>query len=119
MRKTFTILSLLLLSLGIQSQNYNVRDYGAKGDGKTLDHVAINKAIDACVAGGGGQVLLPAGTYLCGSIRLKSNVDLHLMAGAKILAAPAEMKAYDESEVFGAPEYQDGGHTYFHNSLIW
>ena len=119
MRKTFTILFLLLLSLGIQAQNYNVRDYGAKGDGKALDHVAINKAIDACVAGGGGQVLLPAGTYLCGSIRLKSNVDLHLMAGAKILAAPASMKAYDESEVFGAPEYQDGGHTYFHNSLIW
>ena len=119
MRKTFTILFLLLLSLGIQAQNYNVRDYGAKGDGKALDHVAINKAIDACVAGGGGRVLLPAGTYLCGSIRMKSNVDLHLMAGAKILAAPAEMKAYDESEVFGAPEYQDGGHTYFHNSLIW
>ena len=119
MRKYFTILSLLLLSLGIQAQNYNVRDYGAKGDGKTLDHIAINKAIDACVAGGGGRVLLPAGTYLCGSIRLKSNVDLHLMAGAKILAAPASMKAYDESEVFGAPEYQDGGHTYFHNSLIW
>ena len=89
MRKYFTILSLLLLSLGIQAQNYNVRDYGAKGDGKTLDHIAINKAIDACVAGGGGRVLLPAGTYLCGSIRLKSNVDLHLMAGAKILAAPA------------------------------
>ena len=119
MRKYFTILSLLLLSLGIQAQNYNVRDYGAKGDGKTLDHIAINKAIDACVAGGGGRVLLPAGTYLCGSIRLKSNVDLHLMAGAKILAAPASIKAYDKSEVFGAPEYQDGGHTYFHNSLIW
>ena len=98
---------------------YNVREYGAKGDGKTLDHLAINQAIDACVAGGGGQVLLPAGTYLCGSIRLKSRVDLHLMAGATILAAPASMKAYDESEVFGAPEYQDGGHTYFHNSLIW
>ena len=110
---------LLLLSFGAQAQKYNVRDYGAKGDGKTLDHIAINKAIDACVVDGGGQVFLPAGTYLCGSIRLKNNVDLHLMAGAKILAAPASMKAYDESEVFGAPEYQDGGHTYFHNSLIW
>ena len=72
----------------------------------------VNKA-------GGGQVYLPSGVYLCGSIRMKSNIDLHLSAGAKILAAPAEMKAYDESEVFGAPEYQDGGHTYFHNSLIW
>ena len=98
---------------------YDVRDYGAKGDGRTLDHLAINRAIDACVAGGGGQVRVPAGTYLCGSIHLKSRVDLHLMDGAVILAAPGEMKAYDESEVFGAPEYQDGGHTYFHNSLIW
>ena len=76
---------------------YDVRDYGAKGDGTTLDHRAINKAIEAATAGGGGQVVLSAGTYLCGSIRLKSNVDLHLMAGAKILAAPASMKAYDES----------------------
>ena len=99
---------------------YDVRDYGAKGNGVTLDHVAINKAIEAATADGGGQVVLSAGTYLCGSIRLKSNVDLHLMAGAKILAAPASMKAYDESESFGGfPEYQDGGHTYFHNSLIW
>jgi polygalacturonase len=119
-RKTSLILALLILGLGISAQTqYNVRDFGAKGDGKTLDHVAINKAIDACVTGGGGQVLLPAGIYLCGSIRMKSNVNLHLMAGAKILAAPASMKAYDESEVFGGPEYQDGGHTYFHNSLIW
>ena len=98
---------------------YHVRDYGAKGDGKTLDHIAINKAIEAANTDGGGQVVLSAGTYLCGSIRMKSNVDLHLTAGARILAAPASMKAYDESEVFGAPEYQDGGHTYFHNSLIW
>jgi polygalacturonase len=99
---------------------FNVRDYGAKGDGRTLDHGAINRAIEACTASGGGQVLLPAGVYLAGSIRLKSNVDLHLAAGARILAAPAAMKAYDESESFGGfPEYQDGGHTYFHNSLIW
>lgn len=99
---------------------YNVKDFGAKGDGTTLDSPAINAAIEAAVADGGGQVLLPAGTYLSGSIRMKSNIDLHLSAGCKILAAPAEMKAYDESESFGGfPEYQDGGHTYFHNSLIW
>ena len=128
MRKASLVLAILLLSFGVQAQTYNVRDYGAKGDGRSLDHIAINKAIDACVAEGGGRVLLPAGIYLCGSIRLKSNVDLHLMAGAKILAADpkkfpsfggTERGLYDESEVFGAPEYQDGGHTYFHNSLIW
>ena len=118
-RKLLITILLLPLSLMASANSYNVRDYGAKGDGKTLDHTAINQAIEAASKAGGGQVYLPAGTYLCGSIRMKSNIDLHLSAGAKILAAPAEMKAYDESEVFGAPEYQDGGHTYFHNSLIW
>ena len=99
---------------------YNVRDFGATGDGRTLDSPAINAAIEAAVARGGGQVVLPAGTYLSGSIRLKSNIDLHLMGGCTLLAAPASMRAYDESESFGGfPEYQDGGHTYFHNSLIW
>ena len=106
-------------SVWADSVVYDVRQYGAKGDGRTLDHQAINKAIEAAAANGGGRVVLTAGTYLCGSIRLKSFVELHLMSGAKILAAPAKMKAYDESEVFGGPEYQDGGHTYFHNSLIW
>ena len=120
MKRILMSLALIITAITLSANTYNVRDFGARGDGKALDHVAINKAIDACVAGGGGQVLLPAGTYLCGSIRLKSNVDLHLMAGAKILAAPGELKAYDESESFGGfPEYQDGGHTYFHNSLIW
>ena len=113
------ILFLFLMTIPVVAGTYNVCDFGAKGDGKTLDHLAINKAIDHCVANGGGKVVVPAGTYLCGSIHLKSHVNLHLEAGAKILAAPAALKAYDESEVFGAPEYQDGGHTYFHNSLIW
>ncbi len=99
---------------------YDVTDFGAKGDGVTLDSPAINAAIMKAAADGGGQVYLPAGTYLSGSIRLKSNIDLHLSAGCTILAAPPEMNAYDESESFGGfPEYQDGGHTYFHNSLIW
>ena len=112
-------LFLFLMTIPVVAGTYNVCDFGAKGDGKTLDHLAINKAIDHCVDNGGGKVVVPAGTYLCGSIHLKSHVNLHLEAGAKILAAPAALKAYDESEVFGAPEYQDGGHTYFHNSLIW
>lgn len=120
-RKIF--IAMMLLPLNLMAANttsvYNVKYYGAKGDGKALDHVAINKAIEAANKVGGGQVVLPAGIYLCGSIRLKSNVDLHLMAGAKILAAPAEMKAYDESEKWEGPQYQDGGHTFFHNSLIW
>ena len=117
------IIMMFLMMVGLMahasSADYNVRDYGAKGDGKTLDHQAINAAIDSCVAHGGGRVVVPAGTYLCGSIRMKSHVELHLSAGAKILAAPASMKAYDEAESWEGPAYQDGGHTYFKNSLIY
>ena len=112
-------LMMVSLMTHASSADYNVRDYGAKGDGKTLDHHAINAAIDSCVAHGGGRVVVPAGTYLCGSIRMKSHVELHLSAGAKILAAPAKMKAYDEAESWEGPAYQDGGHTYFKNSLIY
>lgn len=112
---------MLMLSAfaAVDATSFNVRDYGAKGDGTTLDHTAINAAIEAAASQGGGRVEVPAGTYLCGSIRLKSNIELHLHTGATILAAPGKLKAYDESEPWEGPAYQDGGHTYFHNSLIW
>ena len=98
---------------------FNVRDYGAAGAGQALDSPAINKAIAACAAAGGGTVLMPAGTYLSGSIRLQSNIRLLIDAGATILGAPQEMNAYDETEPYTLGGYQDGGHCYFHNSLIW
>jgi polygalacturonase len=98
---------------------FNVRTFGATGDGKTLDSPAINQAIDAAAAAGGGTVLVPAGTYLSGSIRLQSNIHLLIDAGATILGAPQKLGAYDAEENFDGPAFQDGGHTYFHNSLIW
>jgi polygalacturonase len=98
---------------------FNVRDHGARGDGKTLDSPAINRAIEAAAQAGGGTVHLPAGIYLSGSIRLKSNIHLFIDAGAVILGAPQEMNAYDPPEPFEGTAYQDSGHTYFHNSLIW
>src|SRR5437016_3860734 len=66
---------------------YSVRAFGATGDGKTLDTAAVNKAIDAANAAGGGTVVFPPGTYLCFSIHLKSNVCLCLDQAATILAA--------------------------------
>jgi polygalacturonase len=98
---------------------FNVRDYGATGDGKALDSPAINQAIVACAAAGGGTVWIPAGRYLSGSIRLTNNLNLHIDAGATLLAAPADMNAYDPTEEWEGQAYQDGGHTYFQNSLIW
>ncbi len=101
------------------THGYNVRRFGAAGNGKHLDSPAINRAIAACNAHGGGTVEVPAGIYLCGSIHLKSNINLHLQPGAEILGAPIALGAYDPAEPFAGKAYQDGGHTYFHNSLIW
>jgi polygalacturonase len=98
---------------------FNVRDFGAVGDGKKLDSPAIDEAIQAAARTGGGTVLVPAGTYLSGSIHLTNNIHLLLDAGAVILGAPQEMNAYDPTEPWEGQAYQDGGHTYFHNSLIW
>src|SRR5215813_8927361 len=100
---------------------FDVRKYGAKGDGKALDSPAINKAIDAAAAAGGGTVLFPAGTYRSFSIRLKSNVALYLDQGATILAAdPRDGDGkYDPPEPNQWDQYQDFGHSHWHNSLIW
>ena len=99
--------------------NFNVRDFGAVGDGRSLDSPAIDRAIRAAAEAGGGTVLVPAGTYLSGSIHLQSNIHLLIDAGATILGAPPAMKAYDETEPFPGIAFQDGGHCYFHNSLLW
>jgi polygalacturonase len=116
-----TLCFLLTCGFGAQAADgqFNVRDFGAAGDGKILDHQAINRAIDAAAAVGGGTVNVPAGTYLCGSIHLKSHINLHLDSGSRILGAPQKMMAYDPAEPFIGRAYQDGGHTHFHNSLIW
>jgi polygalacturonase len=101
------------------TSTYNVRNYGAKGDGVTLDSPAIDKAIQAAAQAGGGTVYLPPGTYLSGTIHLASNIHLLIDMGATILAAPQSMNAYDEPEPWQGTAYQDGGHTYFRNSLIY
>ena len=66
---------------------YNVRDFGAKGDGTTLDTAAIQAAIDACTKDQGGIVLVPAGSFLIGPIELKNNVTLRVVAGGKLLGS--------------------------------
>jgi polygalacturonase len=102
---------------------FDVKSFGATGDGRTLDTAAVNKAIEAAAAAGGGTVEFPAGNYLCYSIHLKSHVTLHLDAGATIVAAEPSA---DLSVGYDAPEpnpiteyYEDFGHSHWHNSLIW
>ncbi len=100
-------------------ESYNVRSFGALGDGKAIDSPAINKAIEAAALAGGGTVRLPAGNYLCGSIHLQSNIQVLIDAGAAITGASDSANAYDAAEEFPGKPYQDGGHSHFHNSLIW
>jgi len=102
---------------------FDVKSYGAKGDGTSVDTPSINKTIEAAAAAGGGTVFFPAGNYLCYSIHLKSNVALHLDDGATIIAADTPeggVGGYDAAEP-NTPwdKYQDFGHSHFHNSLIW
>jgi polygalacturonase len=67
---------------------FNVRQYGAVGDGKTLDTAAIQEAIRVASTVGGGTVVFPPGTYLSSSIRLLSHVTLHIEKGATLLGSP-------------------------------
>ena len=107
---------------------FDVRRYGAKGDGKTVDTPAINKAIEAVAAAGGGTLLFPAGTYVCFTIHLRSHVDLYLSQGCTILAAasplPGETTGYNGGSYDAAEPndpwipYQDYGHNHWHNSLF-
>jgi polygalacturonase len=103
---------------------FEVTEFGAKGDATTIDTPSINRAIEAAAASGGGTVHFAAGQYLCYSIRLKSNVALHLDQGAVIIAADplpeGQPRGYDEPEPEQPWEaYQDYGHNHWHNSLIW
>jgi polygalacturonase len=101
---------------------FDVRSYGAVGDGKMLDSDAINRAILAADAAGGGTVDLPPGVYVSASIRLRSNIVLNLEAGATIEAADSKVAQYDlpEPNDWGDKfHYQDYGHSHWQNSLIW
>jgi polygalacturonase len=66
-------------------RSFHLPAYGATGDGRTLNTLAFAKAIQACSAAGGGQVVVPAGHWLTGPIELLSHVELHLEQGAEIL----------------------------------
>lgn len=112
-------------SAAMSDHFYDVRRFGAVGDGKTLDSPAINRAIEEAASKGGGTVFFPAGVYSSYSIRLKSSITLWLDAGATILAADVPSGGtttggYDPA----GPEqpwsaYQDFGHRHWCNSLLW
>jgi len=109
------------------SQIFNVRQFGAVGDGKALDTGAINRAIDAAWQKGGGTVYLPSGDYLSYSIHLRSNITLQFETGTRLIGADSPAPGSSASSGFyDLPEpntpwedFQDFGHNHWHNSLIW
>ena len=116
---TLTLLFSITFPAWAQTPVYNVKTYGAKGDGKNIDTKAIDKTIETASKAGGGTVYFPAGDYLSVTIHLKSNVALYIDQGATIVAATTgESVQYDLPEKSDNDLYQDFGHSYFHNSLL-
>ena len=89
---------------------YNIRDFGAKGDKTTLDTAALQAAIDACTGDGGGTVLIPAGTFVIGTVEIKSNVTLHIVAGGTLLGSGdgKQYHAVDAIPLHGDTTLNDG-----------
>jgi len=108
------ILSLASRDLLGAEKLYDVRDYGAKGDSKTLCTAAIQKAIDECANAGGGVVYFPPGKFLSGTVYMRSAVTLQLDAGSTLLGS-ADLKNYPQT-VSGFKSYTD---NYTDKSLIY
>jgi len=104
---------------GAAPQVFNVRDFGATGNGSTNDTGAINRAITAAnAAADGGIVEFPSGTYRsANSIHMKSNVTLQLDSGSTILGSGAD--TYDAAEPNPFDAFQDFGHSHFHDAMLW
>ncbi|WP_194897851.1 glycoside hydrolase family 28 protein [Catenulispora pinisilvae] len=97
---------------------FNVKNYGAAGNGSTNDSPAINKAVTAANAAGGGIVEFPSGSYKsANTIHLRSNVTIELDAGSKVLGSSA--KTYDAAEANPYDKYQDYGHSHFHDAMFY
>ncbi len=89
---------------------YNIRDFGAKGDGVTLDTAALQNAIDSAASHSGGTVLVPAGVFVIGTVELKSNITLHIEAGGKLLGTGdgTHYHAVDAIPLRGDSTLEDG-----------
>lgn len=118
---TLAMSPALAAAAGVRGTIHDVRRYGARGDGRSIDSPAINRAIRDASRAGGGTVVVPAGRYLCFSIRLLDNVTLLLATGSVIEAADPAMHGahYDPPENDLEEQFQDFGITHVHNSLIY
>ena len=101
------LFATFLAAMVVQGADFNVRAFGAKGDGAAKDTAAIQRAVDAAHAAGGGRVVLDAGTYLSGTIWLKDGVELHLAKGAVVKGSP-DRADYNANDCFPENFWSDG-----------
>ncbi len=94
---------------GLSAKNVNVVDFGAVGDGSTLNTVSLQRAIDSCAASGGGEVSVPPGRYVTGTIYLRSHVELRLDRGAVLLGSTDNPKDYPVRALIYAEGIEDAG----------
>lgn len=120
-----TVLALQRSLFAQTTAHYDVRSFGAKGDGVAIDTAALQRAINAAAKSGGGTIVFPAGTYLSFSLQLRSHITLQFNTGSTLLAATPDFT--QSSAHYNPPEaqpaniipYQDFGHNHWHNSLLW
>ena len=114
MKRVWIIAVAALSALATTAQDFNVRAFGAKGDGVAKDTAAVQRAVDAAHAAGGGRVVIPTGTYLSGTVWLKDGVELHLEKGA-VLKGSTDRADYNANGCFPENFWSDaeewsGGH---------
>lgn len=98
--------------------SFNVRDYGAAGDGAAMDTAALQRAVDACAESGGGTVLVPPGRYRCGTLHLRGGVMLWLDHGATLLGSVSD-RHYEPFEELPFPNDADPETSYFRHAMIF
>ncbi len=123
----YNLIILLLTSFNINAQNftgslsndsenygYMITEYGAKGDGVSLNTCSIQEAIDDCYKNGGGRVIIPPGKFLTGTLEMKNDIELHLKKGAVLLGSP-NIEHYPEKET----DYRFYGDEWVKQSLLF
>jgi polygalacturonase len=117
--RSFSLAAIVLILIGqtgcstLSGNSFDVRKFGAAGDGVTKDTAAFQRAINACAAANGGDVVVPAGDYLIGSIELKAYINLRLKKGAHLMGSP-DLDDYPVVKVRWEGHWIDG-----HRALIY
>ncbi len=120
MRPGLIGVALVVALIHSQDKNpdtFNVRDFGAVGNGRTKETRAIEAAVSAAARQGGGTVFIPAGTYLSGTIHLRDNIGLHLAPGA-VLKTSGDKEDFDANEKLDYNSFADDETTYSHFALV-